>query len=490
MQAAERSNHPGCAVTSVAVAALGPIVFGMSLGFTSPATNSMINGPDGLAVLKDSESDIFGAAINIGCVVGAMVGGTVADMFGRRGGILVVMPICALAWVVTATGHSLFPLMVGRLLSGVGTGAVSVVVPIYIAETAPTRLRGTLGACNQLAVTIGILVVYMLGGYAFRTADGEYCDWRTLAFSFVAPIACLFVFAFLIPETPRWYINRGDVDRARNSLRRLRRVESGQTMLASGAAAEEAQQQPSLFSQEMRGKLWDCRRAMRLSIFLCVAQQFSGINAVIFYQTPILKDANISWYETAAVLTMVTQVIMTWVSCILVDRLGRRPLFIMSMTGMAFSAFAVGLYFMLQSPGEPATAVWLLLAGSYCYIASFAIGAGPIPWLMMAELFPNDVRGKACMIATAVNWLCSFIVTCTVKALKDVLEYQGLFWLYAGVCAASAVVASFLVQETKGKSLDEVTMMLQSPTGSAPLLGRHLSPIPSPVSKDSTGEDM
>ena len=93
---------------------------------------------------------------------------------------------------------------IGRLLSGVGTGAVSVVVPIYIAETAPTRLRGTLGACNQLAVTIGILVVYMLGGYAFRTADGEYCDWRTLAFSFVAPIACLFVFAFLIPETPRW----------------------------------------------------------------------------------------------------------------------------------------------------------------------------------------------------------------------------------------------------------------------------------------------
>ena len=101
----------------------------------------------------------------------------------------------------------------------------------------------------------------------------------------------------------------------------------------------------------MRGKLWDCRQALRISIFLCVAQQFSGVNAVIFYQTPILQDANISWYETAAVITMVTQVIMTWVACILVDKLGRRPLFIMSMTGMAFSAFAVGFYFMLQRPG-------------------------------------------------------------------------------------------------------------------------------------------
>merc|ERR1719502_959079 len=169
-----------------------------------------------------------------------MIGGMVADMFGRRGGILVIMPICALAWVVTANGQSLLPLMVGRLLSGVGTGAVSVVVPIYIAETAPTRLRGTLGCCNQLAVTIGILLVYMPGGYAFRTADNEYCDWRKLALAIVAPIACLFVFAFAIPETPRWYMNRGDVDRAQRSLRRLRRVESGQAMLANSASADEA----------------------------------------------------------------------------------------------------------------------------------------------------------------------------------------------------------------------------------------------------------
>merc|ERR1719440_1392069 len=239
---------------------------------------------------------------------------------------------------------------------------------------------------------------------------------------------------------------------------------------SASAGTEDAQQQPSLFSQEMRGKLWECRRAMRLSLFLCIAQQFSGVNAVIFYQTPILKDANITWYETASVITMVTQVIMTWVACILVDKLGRRPLFIASMTGMAFSAFAVGLYFMLQSPGEPAKAVWLLLAGSYMYIASFSIGAGPIPWLMMAEIFPDDIRGKACLIAVALNWGCSFVVTCSVKALKSVLEYQGLFWLYAGVCAMSAIMASFWVLETKGKSLDEVTRMLKSPNGSVPLL--------------------
>jgi SP family facilitated glucose transporter-like MFS transporter 8 len=260
-------------------------------------------------------------------------------------------------------------------------------------------------------------------------------------------------------------------------------------MFANGATIASTEQQPSLFSQQMRGKLWECRKAMRLSIFLHLAQQFSGVNAVIFYQTPILKDANISWYETASVITMLLNVLMTWVACILVDKLGRRPLFIMSMTGMSISAFAVGFYFMLQSPGEPAKAVWLLLLGSYSYIASFAIGAGPIPWLMMAELFPDDVRGKACLIASALNWCCSFIVTCTVKALKGVLEYQGLFWLYGGVCAMSTIVATFLVQETKGKSLDEVTMMLQSPTGSAPLLRRPLSPIPSPHSKeDREGE--
>merc|ERR1719421_2394852 len=466
----EKSNNPGCAITSVAVAALGPVIFGMSLGFTSPATNSLVNGPGGLAVLQDSQSDLFGATINIGAFTGSILGGTLADSFGRRGGILVIMPICALAWIVTAYGQSPLPLLAGRLLCGVGTGAVSVVVPIYIAETAPTRLRGTLGACNQLAVTIGIVIVYILGGYTFRTEDNAFCDWRKLALSVVAPIACLFVFAFLIPETPMWYINKKDVDSAQKSLRRLHRVESGQAMFASGAGPAEVQQQPSLFSKETRSRLWECRKAMRLGIFLCVAQQFSGINAIIFYQTPILMDANIDWYETAAVITMVLQVIMTVVACILIDMLGRRPLFIMSMTGMACSSFAVGTYFMLQSPGEPAKAVWLLLAGSYMYIASFSIGAGPIPWLMMAEIFPDDVRGKACLIAAAVNWGCSFVVTCTVKVLKGALEYQGLFWLYAGVCAMSAILASFLVQETKGKSLEEVTRMLKSPGGSAPLL--------------------
>merc|ERR1719456_1502444 len=109
-----------------------------------------------------------------------------------------------------------------------------------------------------------------------------------------------------------------------------------------------------------------------------------------------------------------------------------------SVISRSFAAFAVDFYFMLQTPGEPAKAVWLLLAGSYSYIAAFAIGAGPIPWLMMAEIFPDDVRGKACLIAAAINWGCSFVVTCTVKILKGVLEYQGLFWLYAGVCALSA----------------------------------------------------
>jgi SP family facilitated glucose transporter-like MFS transporter 8 len=260
-------------------------------------------------------------------------------------------------------------------------------------------------------------------------------------------------------------------------------------MFANSARTDEPeQQQLSLFSREMRGKLWDCRKAMRISIFLHLAQQFSGVNMIIFYISPIFKDANISWYETAAVTSMLTQVVMTWVACILVDKLGRRPLFIMSLTFMALSAFAIGSYFMLQSPGKPATAVWLLLAGSYGYIASFAIGAGPIPWLMMAEIFPNDVRGKACLIASATNWCCSFIVTCSVKALKSVLEYQGVFYMYGGVCAISAIIANFLVQETKGKSLDEVTMMLQSPTGSAPLLRRPLSPIPSPCSKEREGE--
>jgi SP family facilitated glucose transporter-like MFS transporter 8 len=408
-----------------------------------------------------------------------LFGGNVADTLGRRGGILVTMPICAMAWLLTAFSHDFASLIIGRVLSGVGVGAVSMLVPIYIAETAPTRLRGALGACNQLAVTFGIFAVYVLGGSVFRVKgdDGDFCQWRYLAFSVLAPVVVLFALAFAIPESPMWHMNRGQMDRAERSLQRLNRVESGRDMIAlvQRQAGVDEQPQPSMFSAAMRRKLWDSKRALTIGVVAMLAQQFSGINAIIFYQAPILKDANITWYNLASIITMLLQVLFTGVSCWLMDRAGRKPLLLFSFVGMTIASFFVGLYFFLQTPGEEAKAVWMLLAGTYVYIACFSIGAGPIPWLLMAEIFPSDIRGTACTIATVVNWTSSFTVTLTVKLLKDTLQYEGLFWLYSGVCFLAVLFVHFMVVETKGKSMEEITAVLKGQPRS--LLGQPLSPI-------------
>jgi len=245
--------------------------------------------------------------------------------------------------------------------------------------------------------------------------------------------------------------------------------------LVQRQAGVDEQPQPSMFSAAMRRKLWDSKRALTIGVLAMLAQQFSGINAIIFYQAPILKDANITWYNLASIITMLLQVLFTGVSCWLMDRAGRKPLLLFSFVGMTIASFFVGLYFFLQTPGEEAKAVWMLLAGTYVYIACFSIGAGPIPWLLMAEIFPSDIRGTACTIATVVNWTSSFTVTLTVKLLKDALQYEGLFWLYSGVCFLAVLFVHFMVVETKGKSMEEITAVLKGQPRS--LLGQPLSPI-------------
>jgi SP family facilitated glucose transporter-like MFS transporter 8 len=180
---------------------------------------------------------------------------------------------------------------------------------------------------------------------------------------------------------------------------------------------------------------------------------------------------------------MAIQVVMTGVSCVLMDRAGRKLLLIISFSGMAVCAFLLGLYFAIQ-PAEGVRDPWLMIVGVFGYVIAFSLGAGPVPWLLMAEIFPADVRGTACTIATVTNWTGSFLVTLTVDPLSKVLTYMGLFWVYSGVCLLGVFYAAFVVVETKGKSLEEITAMLasgQQVGQTADLLRAPLATIPSPT---------
>jgi SP family facilitated glucose transporter-like MFS transporter 8 len=206
--------------------------------------------------------------------------------------------------------------------------------------------------------------------------------------------------------------------------------------------------------------LWESREALSIGIAMMFFQQFSGINAVIFFQNSIFMEAGISWYNEAAAVTMVVQVVFTALSVWLMDRAGRKPLLLAAFIGMACSATAIAAFFQLQTAGQLPVATWLVLAGCFGYIASFSIGAGSVPWLLMAEIFPDDVRGSACAIVGQTNWFFSFLITMAVGPVRAALGWRGLFSFYAGVCSASVIYIWRRLPETKGRSFAEITASL------------------------------
>ncbi|KAF4730243.1 hypothetical protein FOZ63_000037 [Perkinsus olseni] len=189
---------------------------------------------------------------------------------------------------------------------------------------------------------------------------------------------------------------------------------------------------------------------------LQVLQQFSGINAIIFYQTSIFQAAGIDNRNEVALSVMAVQVGVTIIAVAIVDKLGRRVLLISAASGMCISAVCEGLFFYLSNVSGNQNVGWLAITAAYCYIASFSFGVGAIPWLIMAELFPDEVRALAASIATMVNWLCSFIVTHFLNQVTEAITFYGVFWLFAGICLIMVLFVLFLVPETKGKTFEEI----------------------------------
>jgi len=414
------------------------------------------------------QADLFGSVVNLGAIPGALVGGRLADKAGRRMTLVLMMPLCILSLVLIGVWGqgSLAALYIGRFLSGSVVGVVSATVPVFIAETSPTALRGALGACNQLAITIGILLAYVLGSFVFRDPKepDAICQWHNLALSICVPAALLLGFGLCMPETPHWYIQRNQLEQAERSLQRLNRVESGAQMLHLARTSPEPVREQALTLGETFARLRQTPRSFRMGLLMMGIQQFSGVNALIFYQITILTDAGIEWANTAGVITMVLQVIITAISVVLMDRAGRRVLLLVSLFGMFCSAFLLGVYFAIQD-GGPVKASWLCVGCMFAYIAFFGIGLGPIPWLLMAEIYTADVRGLACGLATVANWTGAFLVTVSVSTLRDALTYQGLFWAYAVVIAAGFSYVYVAVPETKGRTLEEVTRLLAPKEG-------------------------
>jgi SP family arabinose:H+ symporter-like MFS transporter len=428
------------------VAAFGGFLFGYDTAVVSGAIGFLKNH-------FQLNADLTGWAASsllVGCMVGAMCGGPLGDRFGRKWCLLACGILFAISSLASALSQSLGQFAWSRFAGGMAIGAASMLSPLYIAEISPQKIRGTLVSLYQLAIVVGILVVYFINQQIQRLGSeawGEEVGWRWMFASLILPSMAFSLLMLLVPESPRWLMKMGRTQPARTILERIG---------GAGNADREIREIESAL-QEEEGRWAElfapgCRRALVVGILLAVFGQFSGINAIIYYAPEIFKAAG-SGLDAAFTQTVVVGAVnlaFTFVAIWLVDKAGRKPLLIAG-TLVQFVALAtVGTLFYLHQTG------WLLLCGILLFTAAFAVAMGPIPWIVNSEIFPTKMRGRAMSLAIFALWLADFAVTQTFPRLRETVGPAITFWVYAGCSIATTIFVIGWVPETKGRTLEEI----------------------------------
>ncbi|GAA0148568.1 hypothetical protein LIER_36753 [Lithospermum erythrorhizon] len=429
----------------VSIVALGPITFGFMCGYSNPTQGDIMNDLD----LTIPEFSVFGSLANVGAMVGAISSGQIAEHIGRKGSLMIASIPNIIGWLIISISQDSSFLNMGRLLTGFGVGIISYTVPVYIAEVAPQNLRGSLGSVNQLAVTIGIMLAYLLG---------LFLPWRVLAIIGTLPCTVLVPGLFFIPESPRWLAKMGLTEDCETSLQVLRGFETDITNEVNEikrSVASSTKGHTIRVAELRRKRYW---YPLMIGIGLLVLQQLSGINGVLFYSSKIFKDAGISSFKAATLGIGALMVVITGVSTSLVDNMGRRVLLQLSSALMAVSSLLAAAAFYLEDVmpkdyhGILAT---LSLVGLVMLVIGFSVGLGAIPWLIMSEILPVNIKSLAGSVATLANWLAAWLVTMSAPLLLT-WSSGGTFLIYAIISAFTLTFVTLWVPETKGRTLEEI----------------------------------
>jgi SP family galactose:H+ symporter-like MFS transporter len=424
-------------------AMLGGFVFGYELAVISGAL-LFVRQDLGLSGLQQGA---LVSAVPLGAMLGGVLAGWAAGALGRRRALILIAVLFIAGTVLAVAAPSYAVLLGARGVTGVAVGAVSSAAPLYLSEIAPPAERGRLVTLNQLMVTLGIVVAYCVG-LAFSGSG----DWRAMFGVGLVPSGLLLAGMLRAPETPAWLESHGETERARQVLAKV----------VGDAQAER------LLEDLRRGRAQSPRRvgvrtllrsraapALLIGVTLGTVQQFAGINAVIAYAPSIMERTGLSASNSIlySILVGVVNVAATVVAVRLVDRHGRRPLLLASTAGTGASLLLLGLTFEVPL-GDWGS--WLSLIGLLAYIASFAVGLGPIFWLLIAEIFPAEARGAGAGVSTAVNWFSSFVVGLLFVPLADAVGQGPTFWIFAAACAVGVLFVKRYVPETQGRTFADI----------------------------------
>jgi len=435
------------------IAAIGGLLFGYD--------TAVINGANELlrshfSIESEAEYGWACSSALVGCIIGAFFAGFMGDFLGRRKSLLVCAILFAVSAVGSALPQSVNEFVIYRIIGGVGVGAASLLSPMYIAEIAPARLRGRLVSLNQLAIVIGILLAFFLnyfiqsygtgrivGGQAWNEVNG----WRWMFGSETLPAVLFFLMLLLVPESPRFLMARGKEALARAVLGKM--VSGDEVDRQVGEISAALARERGTFGELFRPGI---RIALLIGIVLAIFQQWTGINAVMYYSTSVFKQAGFA-ANTAFVSSVavgLTNLAFTFVGIALVDRLGRKPLLI---GGAAVQAVALAVVAVAFASGARG---WWVLVAVLAFVGAFAASLGPVVWVVISEIFPTKIRGRAMSIATLALWIACYGLSQTFPMLLDSIGPSGTFGIYAVVSILCVFFVAAVVPETRGKSLEEI----------------------------------
>ncbi|WP_316801850.1 sugar porter family MFS transporter [Pedobacter nototheniae] len=441
-------------------AGLGGFLFGFDTAVISGAINFLRNQFHLSAAM---EGWLMSSAL-VGCVFGAAISGYLADKYGRK----MTLILSAILFIVSAIGCAIAVtpsfLVIARIVGGIGVGFAAMVAPMFISELSPAKLRGRLVSLYQLAITLGILCSYLSNSFLLQYASNAGTHgfmhyylvaevWRGMLGSNVVPALLFFVFLLFVPESPRWLIKIGNTTEAGRILERINGKQNAAAELSEIETAISGES--GSFRQLLAPGL---RIALIIGLALPFLSQLSGITTVMYYAPAIFEKAGLkagSAMGSASVIGFFNM-IFTLVAIWKIDKWGRKPLLIWGFIGLSIALFLIGWAFISK-----ASAGNILMGPFILYIAVFASTLGPGVWVVISEIYPTKIRGRAMSLATLSLFLGSTFVTQTYPILRDSIGIGYVFLLYAAVMLPVAYFVKRVVPETKGKSLEEIEQYWQ-----------------------------
>ncbi len=468
MEDFSRKENESYAFRITLVATLGGLLFGYDtavISGTVGALNYYFVLPRGLAEI--SANSLLGFAVSsalIGCVIGGAIAGFMSNRFGRKKSLM----ISAVLFMITSIGSSipevgfspvghggymvLTQFIIYRIIGGIGVGMASLLSPLYIAEISPAHKRGKLVSYNQLAIIVGMLVVFFVNYFIACQGNDSWINvvgWRWMFASEIVPAFLFFTLLFLIPESPRWLMLKGYEGKALSVLNKIN-GEEGARQIAAEIRESAISKSGSLFSYG-----W---KLIVIGILLSAFQQLVGINVVLYYGPEIFKSLGNG--TNAAMLQTIVIGAVNLIFCIVaintVDKFGRKPLQIAGAVIMAVAMIALGFVFLSMNLGIAALLFMIL------FMAGFSFSWGPVVWVLLSEMFPNKIRAKAMSVAVAVQWMTNYLVSWTFPMLDKSTFLTGLFhhgfayWFYGVMAILAALFMWKIVPETKGKTLEQL----------------------------------